>query len=79
MFKRGDICICTYKLRSNKLGITKSDCKVRIVSSKKLMFSSKVIYSVYNLDFKRYEQVSDFYLKLDKYQNRINNINKLLN
>jgi hypothetical protein len=64
-FNKDDVCICGTKLRkgtgSNK--IYKKGCLVRIISHK--IGRTSVSYRVWNIDFQRYEEIGEIYLKLD--------------
>ena len=75
--KKDDICVCSYHLRkNNKNGesVTKNDCLVRVTSQ-----SGRNLYNVYNLDFKRYEKIGRFYLRLNLEETRNFKLKKLLN
>lgn len=73
-FKKGDICISKFESRSNKSGLVKRNCKVRITSE-----AYTGVYNVYNIDFKRYEQIGEFYLELDIVESRDKKIDEILN
>jgi hypothetical protein len=72
-FKKGDICISKFKSRSNKTGLEKRNCKVRINS-----VAYTKCYNVYNIDFKRYEKIGEFYLELDLSETRDRKLEELL-
>jgi hypothetical protein len=78
-FNKGDICICSFNLRKkiNSSWIEKNDCLVRIIKA-----GSKHVngwtYSVYNIDFKRYERIGGFYLKIDISEMRNKKLNEIL-
>lgn len=75
MFKKDDICICKYELRKGKgKSITyKRGCIVRIV--KKI---DERLYSTYNIDFERYDNIGELYLELDLQSTRNYKLNKIL-
>ena len=77
-FKKGDICISKYQSRSYKTGLIKRNCKVRITSISKYDNNVKC-YNVYNIDFKRYEIIGEFYLELDLSEKRDRKLEELLN
>lgn len=76
-FNKGDICISSCLSRQNSTGILKRGCKVRII---RLIGqnSNNNVYSVFNLDFNRYEQLGSIYLELDKSEIRDRKIEELL-
>jgi hypothetical protein len=76
-FKKGDICISKYQSRSNKTGLIKRNCKVRITSISR--YDNVKCYNVYNIDFKRYETIGEFYLELDLSETRDRKLEELLN
>jgi len=82
-FKKDDICICSYPLRKNiKKGetITKKNCKVRIHAIQDVSdTTNSICYRVYNIDFERYENIADFYLKLDLEETRNFKLKQILN
>lgn len=75
MFKKDDICICKFKLRKGKgKSITyKKGCRVRII--KKI---GERLYSTYNIDFERYDNIGEIYLELDLEYTRNYKLNKIL-
>lgn len=77
--KTGDICICSYNLRKKIRGswVEKNDCRVRVIRPL-AKHANGWTYSVYNIDFKRYEKIGDFYLKLDISEMRNQKLNELL-
>lgn len=77
-FKKGDICNCSFTLRSRSglSWIEKNDCLVRIIRA--LKKHDRWTYSVYNIDFKRYEKIGEFYLKLNISETRNQKLNELL-
>jgi hypothetical protein len=79
MFEKDDICISSFESRSNKKGITKRYCKVRIISVFDYNTHNEPIYNVYNIDLEKYEKIGSFYLKLDLTTMRDKKIDELLN
>lgn len=80
-FKKGDICRCSFTLRSRsgQSWIEKNDCLVRIIKVVENDDALDItVYSVYNIDFKRYERIGEFYLKLDISEMRNQKLNALL-
>ena len=76
-FNKGDICISSYLSRQNSTGISKRGCKVRIVRLIGQNYNNN-FYSVFNLDFNRYEKLGCIYLELDKSEIRDRKIKELL-
>lgn len=78
-FKKGDICICSFTLRKkiNNSWVDKNDCIVRIIKAVN-KHANGWTYSVYNIDFHRYERIGGFYLKLDISETRNQKLNELL-
>jgi hypothetical protein len=79
-FKKGDICICSFTLKKNinNSWVEKNDCRVRVIRAVS-NHDNGWTYSVYNIDFQRYEQIGGFYLKLDLSEMRNQKLNELLN
>jgi hypothetical protein len=79
IFSKGDICICKFKLRSGKGKSLryKKDCRVRIIRKVDIN-GHRIVYSVYNLDFKRYENIGSLYLEYDLSSNRDKKIMDIL-
>ncbi len=83
-FKKGDICICRlrlYRRLNSKYGkgkmISEKNLKVRIIKIKENQLNP--IYSVFNLKYKRYECISEYYLTLDIEESREVKIKRILN
>lgn len=78
-FEKGDICVCSFTLRKkiNNSLVDKNDCLVRIIRAVN-KHANGWTYSVYNIDFQRYERIGGFYLKLDISEMRNQKLNELL-
>ena len=87
-FKTGDICICCFTLKKKVAGnwISKKDCRVRIIKKidnklttiNPVNFITNYSYRVYNIDFNRYEEIGEIYLKKDIREERNKKIKYLL-
>lgn len=73
-FNIGDVCICSYPIRTNKPPKYHKDCRMRIISFGK----NGVSYRVWNIDLERYETIGETFLSLCPQEIRDRKLTQLL-
>lgn len=79
-YKRGDICVCTYRYKKKIDGRWKmfNNSIVRITSPP-LRGKFGHTYKIYNITLDRYDEISHAHLNLDKKATRTSRLEKILN